>query len=241
MGSGNPAALPGNIAEKTKTFAEKLKQTKVTSKMQVHNNYSANERYGINSIERIGKVEYIKTLYCQKLIRQNKNTIGLQFFNHCTNKILGLTSSESTELGQANTNCGSKDIIKTNPRLAFHNRNIQNYDDVDNSSAIVHDQSKDPDKLPAIPKKELTEEELELMREKRRERRKREKEKKKMLKEQKKRAEVYAPKSSKINVVSADTLLRRYVNGALLVFGSQPLTRSTGLYCNLVQLLFTVV
>ena len=92
--------------------------------------------------------------------------------------------------------------------------------------------------MPAIPKKELTEEELELMREKRRERRKREKEKKKMLKEQKKRAEVYAPKSSKINVVSADTLLRRYVNGALLVFVK---TRSTGLYCNLVQLLFTVV
>ena len=50
------------------------------------------------------------------------------------------------------------------------------------------------------------------MREKRRERRKREKEKKKMMKEQKKRAEVYAPKSSKINVVSADTLLRRYAN-----------------------------
>ena len=74
--------------------------------------------------------------------------------------------------------------------------------------------------MPTITKKELTEEELELMREKRRERRKREKEKKKMLKEQKKRAEVYAPKSSKINVVSADTLLRRYVNGALLVFGS---------------------
>ena len=73
--------------------------------------------------------------------------------------------------------------------------------------------------MPTISKKELTEEELELMREKRRERRKREKEKKKMLKEQKKRAEVYAPKSSKINVVSADTLLRRYVNGALLVFG----------------------
>ena len=213
MGSGNPAALPGNIAEKTKTFAEKLKQTKVTSKMQVHNNYSSNERYGINSIERIGKVEYIKTLYCQ-------NTIGLQFFNHCTYKILGFASSESTGCGQANTNCGSKDIIKTNPRLAFHNRNIQNYNDVDNSSPIVHDQSKDPDKLPAIPKKELTEEELELMREKRRERRKREKEKKKMLKEQKKRAEVYAPKSSKINVVSADTLLRRYVNGALLEFGS---------------------
>ena len=74
--------------------------------------------------------------------------------------------------------------------------------------------------MPTIPKKELTEEELELMREKRRERRKREKEKKKMLKEQKKRAEVYAPKSSKINVVSADTLLRRYVNGAILEFGS---------------------
>ena len=60
LGSGNPAALPGNFAEKTKTFAEKLKQTKVTSKMQVHNNYSANERYGIDSIERKGKVEYIK-------------------------------------------------------------------------------------------------------------------------------------------------------------------------------------
>ena len=66
MGSGNSPGLPGDIAEKTKTFAEKLKQTKVTSKMQVHNNYSANERYGINSIERIGKVEYIKTLHCQK-------------------------------------------------------------------------------------------------------------------------------------------------------------------------------
>ena len=66
--------------------------------------------------------------------------------------------------------------------------------------------------MPTISKKELTEEELELMREKRRERRKREKEKKKMMKEQKKRAEVYAPKSSKINVVSADTLLGRYTN-----------------------------
>ena len=73
MGSGNSPGLSGNIAEKTKTFAEKLKQTKVTSKMQVHNNYSANERYGINSIERIGKVEYIKTLYCQKLIRQTQS------------------------------------------------------------------------------------------------------------------------------------------------------------------------
>ena len=60
MGSGNSPGLPGNIAEKTKTFAEKLKQTKVTSKMQVHNNYSANERYGIDSIERKGKFEYIK-------------------------------------------------------------------------------------------------------------------------------------------------------------------------------------
>ena len=116
-------------------------------------------------------------------------------------------------------NCGSNDI-KSNARLPFHNRNIQNYNGVDNSPPIVHDQSKDPDNLPTISKKELTEEELELMREKRRERRKREKEKKKMLKEQKKRAEVYAPKSSKINVVSADTLLRRYVNGALLEFGS---------------------
>ena len=60
LGSGNSPGLPGNIAEKTKTFAEKLKQTKVTSKMQVHNNYSANERYGIDSIECKGKVEYIK-------------------------------------------------------------------------------------------------------------------------------------------------------------------------------------
>ena len=108
-------------------------------------------------------------------------------------------------------NCGSNDI-KSNARLPFHNRNIQNYNGVDNGSPIVHDQSKDPDNLPTISKKELTEEELELMREKRRERRKREKEKKKMMKEQKKRAEVYAPKSSKINVVSADTLLRRYTN-----------------------------
>ena len=66
MGSGNSPGLPGNIAEKTKTFAEKLKQTKVTSKMQVHDNYSANERYGFNSIERIGKVEYINTLHRQK-------------------------------------------------------------------------------------------------------------------------------------------------------------------------------
>ena len=81
MGSGNPPALPGNIAEKTKTFAEKLKQTKVTSKMQVHNNYSANERYGINSIERIGKVEYIKTLHCQKLIRQNRNISPQSVYN----------------------------------------------------------------------------------------------------------------------------------------------------------------
>ena len=60
MGSGNPPTFPANTAEKTKTFAEKLKQTKVTSKMQVHNNYSANERYGIDSIDRKGKVEYIK-------------------------------------------------------------------------------------------------------------------------------------------------------------------------------------
>ena len=57
-------------------------------------------------------------------------------------------------------------------------------------------------------KKELTEEELEIMREKRRERRKREKETKKKLREEKKRAEVYAPKSSKINLVSADALYK---------------------------------
>ena len=58
-------------------------------------------------------------------------------------------------------------------------------------------------------KRVLTEDELEIMREKRRERRKREKENKKKMKEQQKRAEYYAPKSSKINVVSADTLLKR--------------------------------
>ena len=58
-------------------------------------------------------------------------------------------------------------------------------------------------------KRVLTEDELEIMREKRRERRKREKENKKKVKEQQKRAEYYAPKSSKINVVSADTLLKR--------------------------------
>ena len=58
-------------------------------------------------------------------------------------------------------------------------------------------------------KRVLTEDELEIMREKRRERRKREKETKKKMKEQQKRAEYYAPKSSKINVVSADILLKR--------------------------------
>ena len=164
------------------------------------------------------KSNTLKTLYCQKY---RINTQSRYNYSIIAQKIL-VSSSESTGCGQANTNYGSKDIIKTNPRLAFHNRNIQNYNDADNSSPIVHDQSKDPDRLPTFPKKELTEEELELMREKRRERRKREKEKKKMLKEQKKRAEVYAPKSSKINVVSADTLLRRYVNGVLLQFGSLP-------------------
>ena len=59
-------------------------------------------------------------------------------------------------------------------------------------------------------KKELTIEELEAIKEKRKERRKREKENKKKLKEQQKRAEYYAPKSSKINVVSADILKKRY-------------------------------
>ena len=59
-------------------------------------------------------------------------------------------------------------------------------------------------------KKELTKEELEAIKEKRKERRKREKENKKKLKEQQKRAEYYAPKSSKINVVSADILKKRY-------------------------------
>ena len=59
-------------------------------------------------------------------------------------------------------------------------------------------------------KKELSKEELEIIKEKRKERRKRDKENKKKLKEQQKRAEYYAPKSSKINVVSADALLRRY-------------------------------
>lgn len=59
-------------------------------------------------------------------------------------------------------------------------------------------------------KKELTKEELDIIKEKRKERRKREKENKKKLKEQQKRAEYYAPKSSKINVVSADVLFKRY-------------------------------
>ena len=59
-------------------------------------------------------------------------------------------------------------------------------------------------------KKELSKEELEIIKEKRKERRKREKENKKKLKEQQRRAEYYAPKSSKINVVSADVLLKRY-------------------------------
>ena len=63
MGSGNPQTFPANTAEKTKTFAEKLKQTKVPSKMQVLKNYSANERCAIDPQERKGKVEYIKTLY----------------------------------------------------------------------------------------------------------------------------------------------------------------------------------
>ena len=68
MGSGNPPTFPANTAEKTKTFAEKLKQTKVTSKMQVLKNYSANERCAIDPQERKGKVEYIKTLYYHSLI-----------------------------------------------------------------------------------------------------------------------------------------------------------------------------
>ena len=60
-------------------------------------------------------------------------------------------------------------------------------------------------------KKELTKEELDIIKEKRKERRRREKENKKKLKEQQKRAEYYAPKSSKINVVSADVLFKRYL------------------------------
>ena len=75
---------------------------------------------------------------------------------------------------------------------------------------LVKDQgNKGDDQTTANSKKDLTEEELENMREMRRERRKREKERKKKLREQKKRAELYAPKSSKINIVSADSLVRR--------------------------------
>ena len=74
MGSGNPPTFPANTAEKTKTFAEKLKQTKVPSKMQVLKNYSANERCAIDPQERKGKVEYIKTLYYHSLLISNKQS-----------------------------------------------------------------------------------------------------------------------------------------------------------------------
>ena len=69
------------------------------------------------------------------------------------------------------------------------------------------DEAQPSEKERTNDRKELTEEELELLREKRRQRRKREKEARKRVKEEKIRADIYAPKSSKINVVS-DSILQ---------------------------------
>ena len=94
--------------------------------------------------------------------------------------------------------------------IIVNGKKTQNNNSTRSISSSRDEQTPNMEKQSSLnTKKELTEEELEIMREKRRERRKREKENKKKLKEQRKRAEVYAPKSSKINVVSADSLLKR--------------------------------